>query len=159
MFKKQEPMQYFRQEENYIGDEKPIIMVDKTDGESDAVIDISDPSQTDTNDGMKEIISQPLNNNTAQPASGGDLIGDEWLNSSEIVSDNARALSESAINQVRQAIRDRGIVAGGINIGRGDITIEQIVRESVRPYLKSWVDHNLESIVKEVMRREMARFG
>ncbi|MDI9313575.1 MAG: DUF2497 domain-containing protein [Hydrotalea sp.] len=161
---KNQAPQYFRREENYIGDDKPIILVDGPGNEMDSVIDISDrmpqprATDNDADNCVKEII-------TATRASGQnydqDLIGDEWLNGSNIVSDRARAVSEDAINQVRQAIQDRRLGNGvvGVAMGRGGVTIEQIVRESVRPYLKTWVDHNLETIVKEVMRRELARLG
>ena len=152
--------QYFRQEENYMGEEKPIILVDSPGNEMDSVVDISDRAphpramdmtREDEKDNTKEIITMPSQ----------ELIGDEWLNGSSIVSDHARSMSEAAINQVRQAIRDRGMGGdvAGVAMGRGSVTIEQIVRESVRPYLKTWVDHNLETIVKEVMRRELARLG
>ncbi len=162
--------QYFRQEANYAGDEKPIILVDGPDGDMDSVIDISgkgsaSPSNYATandarrdNDAAREIISLPVND----PSQGEEVIGDEWLNSSEIVASNVRAASRAAINQFRQAVRDKamnGSGASAVNMGRGHVTIEEVVRESVRPYLKTWVDHNLESIVKEVMRRELARLG
>ncbi len=161
--------QYFRQEANYAGDEKPIILVDGPDGNMDSVIDISGQGVHShdgygakgarrDNDATREIISLPVND----PSQGEEIIGDEWLNGSEIIASNVRAASHAAINQFRQAVRDKAMNrAGGnaVNIGRGHVTIEEVVRESVRPYLKTWVDHNLESIVKEVMRRELARLG
>ena len=158
---KNQTKQYFRREENYVGDEKPIILVDSPGNQMDSVIDISDraPQPRTINmmrddqayNSLKEIITAP----------GEELIGDEWLSGSDIIGDKTRAMSEQAISQVRQAIHDRGLgnSLGGVAMGQGGVTIEQIVRESVRPYLKTWVDHNLETIVKEVMRRELARLG
>ena len=44
-----------------------------------------------------------------------------------------------------------------VAISRGGPTIEDIVREELRPMLKSWLDANLSSIVERVVRAEIDR--
>jgi cell pole-organizing protein PopZ len=39
----------------------------------------------------------------------------------------------------------------------GSITIEDIVREEIRPLLKSWLDSHLPSLVERVVRAEIER--
>ena len=41
-------------------------------------------------------------------------------------------------------------------IGDGTLTIEAIVRESVKPYLKEWLDVNLPAIVERIVKKEVA---
>lgn len=41
-------------------------------------------------------------------------------------------------------------------IGDGALTIEAIVRESVKPYLKEWLDVNLPAIVERIVKKEVA---
>ena len=36
------------------------------------------------------------------------------------------------------------------------LTIETIVRETLKPYLKEWLDANLPDIVERVVRKEVA---
>ncbi|MDE2238783.1 MAG: DUF2497 domain-containing protein [Rhodospirillales bacterium] len=43
------------------------------------------------------------------------------------------------------------------SVGRGGITIEDIVREEVKPVLKAWLDTHLPSLVERVVRAEINR--
>ena len=43
-----------------------------------------------------------------------------------------------------------------LNLGNGALTIEAIVRETIKPYLKEWLDTNLPEIVERVVRKEVA---
>lgn len=42
------------------------------------------------------------------------------------------------------------------NLGNGSLTIEAIVRESVKPYLKEWLDAHLPEIVERIVKKEVA---
>jgi cell pole-organizing protein PopZ len=44
-----------------------------------------------------------------------------------------------------------------ISVSRGGITIEDIVREEIRPVLKAWFDTHLPSLVERIVRAEVAR--
>lgn len=43
-----------------------------------------------------------------------------------------------------------------LNLGNGALTIEAIVRETLKPYLKEWLDAHLPDIVERVVRKEVA---
>ncbi len=43
-----------------------------------------------------------------------------------------------------------------LHLGKGDMTIEAIVRETLKPYLKEWLDVNLPDIVERVVKKEIA---
>jgi len=42
-------------------------------------------------------------------------------------------------------------------IGRGDKTLEDIVRELLRPLLQAWLDENLPAMVERLVQKEIAR--
>lgn len=43
-----------------------------------------------------------------------------------------------------------------LEMGNGALTIETIVRETLKPYLKEWLDVNLPDIVERVVKKEIA---
>jgi len=43
-----------------------------------------------------------------------------------------------------------------LDLGNGTLTIEAIVRETLKPYLKEWLDAHLPDIVERVVRKEVA---
>ena len=43
-----------------------------------------------------------------------------------------------------------------LDLGNGALTIEMIVRETLKPYLKEWLDAHLPDIVERVVRKEVA---
>ena len=53
------------------------------------------------------------------------------------------------------AARDRG--GPETPIGRGDKTLEDIVRELLRPLLQTWLDENLPALVERLVQKEIAR--
>ncbi len=44
-----------------------------------------------------------------------------------------------------------------VQIGRPGVTIEDLVREEVKPVLKAWLDSHLPSLVERVVRAEIGR--
>ena len=42
------------------------------------------------------------------------------------------------------------------DLGNGTLTIEAIMRESVKPYLKEWLDAHLPEIVERIVKKEVA---
>ncbi len=42
-------------------------------------------------------------------------------------------------------------------VGRGDVTLEQIVYEIVRPMIREWLDDNLPTMVERMVKREIER--
>ena len=67
------------------------------------------------------------------------------------------AVSEAAASAFARlnAARDRG--GPETAIGRGDKTLEDIVRELLRPLLQAWLDQNLPGLVERLVQKEIAR--
>ncbi len=42
-------------------------------------------------------------------------------------------------------------------LGEGSLTIEDIVREELRPILQSWLDENLPGMVERLVQKEIKR--
>jgi hypothetical protein len=53
------------------------------------------------------------------------------------------------------AARDRA--GPEMPIGRGDKTLEDVVRELLRPLLQAWLDENLPTLVEGLVQKEIAR--
>ena len=78
------------------------------------------------------------------PASArGDLVAPE----------TAAAVASSVGGLLRTLIAEREQVA----VHRGGPTIEDMVREEIRPLLKQWLDVNLQSLVERLVRTEIER--
>ncbi|HQT61655.1 MAG TPA: DUF2497 domain-containing protein [Acidiphilium sp.] len=45
----------------------------------------------------------------------------------------------------------------GLSLGRGDITVEDLVRAELRPMLKAWLDEHLPNVVERIVRSEIER--
>jgi uncharacterized protein len=67
------------------------------------------------------------------------------------------AVSEAAASAFARlnAARDRS--GPETPIGRGDKTLEDIVRELLRPLLQAWLDENLPPLVERLVQKEIAR--
>jgi cell pole-organizing protein PopZ len=71
----------------------------------------------------------------------------------ELVAPAAAAAAAAAVGQlVRAVTQERGSA-----ISRGGPTIEDVVREEVRPMLKEWLDNHLPGIVERAVRAEIER--
>jgi len=44
-----------------------------------------------------------------------------------------------------------------ILLGQGGITLEQMIREELRPLLKAWLDANLPPLVERLVKAELER--
>ena len=71
----------------------------------------------------------------------------------ELVAPAAAAAAAASVGQlVRAVTQERGSA-----ISRGGPTIEDVVREEVRPMLKEWLDKHLPGIVERAVRAEIER--
>jgi len=71
----------------------------------------------------------------------------------ELVAPAAAAAAAASVGQlVRAVTQERGSA-----ISRGGPTIEDVVREEVRPMLKEWLDNHLPGIVERAVRAEIER--
>jgi len=72
-----------------------------------------------------------------------------------IVSDATAAATANVFTQFAGAVSSaKGIPLGGV--GR---TLEELVKELLRPMLKDWLDRNLEAIVNRAVEREMSKLA
>jgi cell pole-organizing protein PopZ len=53
--------------------------------------------------------------------------------------------------------RRQGITDASLLLGNGAVTLEEIVREELRPLLKAWLDQNLPAMVERLVQREIRR--
>ena len=67
----------------------------------------------------------------------------------------------SSLHQLNKTVRDNAPVNAatpGPTLGGGsDKTIEDMVKEMLRPMLKNWLDHNLPPMVQAIVDREISR--
>jgi uncharacterized protein len=73
-----------------------------------------------------------------------------------------RILSEAASRSAAAAFsrlgeRPVGRAASELPVGGANLTLEDIVRDTLRPLLQSWLDDHLPAIVERLVREEIAR--
>jgi cell pole-organizing protein PopZ len=71
-----------------------------------------------------------------------------------LISTASAAASVAALSQLVQRPRDR---TSELPMGTVDRTLEDLIRELVRPLLKSWLDENLPLLVERLVRDEIGR--
>ncbi len=71
-----------------------------------------------------------------------------------LVAPEAQAAAAGSVSElVRTLVQERNTVA----VYRGGPTIEDLVREEIRPLLKTWLDSNLPPLVERLVRAEIER--
>jgi cell pole-organizing protein PopZ len=85
------------------------------------------------------------------PASASASVSDDQLVSSRAASAAAGALAGLA------AASRKPEGSGGLALGNGATTLEEIVRSEMRPILKAWLDENLPPLVERLVQREIKR--
>lgn len=65
-------------------------------------------------------------------------------------------VTNKVVNSVGSLLRNLG-AERAVSIGRPGITLEDIVREELKPTLKAWLDTNLPELVERVVRTEINR--
>lgn len=75
------------------------------------------------------------------------------MDTSDLIGMSTAAASTAALSELSNALaRDRGV-----GVGRAGITLEEIVRDSLRPYLKEWLDHNLPYLIERLVKAEIEK--
>jgi cell pole-organizing protein PopZ len=70
-----------------------------------------------------------------------------------VAPETAAAATASVSSLLRTLVAERE----NIPVYRGGPTIEDLVREEIRPVLKQWLDTNLPSMVERLVRQEIER--
>jgi cell pole-organizing protein PopZ len=122
---------------------------------SESTLDSGDiPSQADTGDYLPAdvLALTPFVESPTQPVKENNM-EDQVQAPGGLVSEAAAQDIASKIGSlVRSVTAERAV-----GVGRPGMTLEDIVREEIRPVLKSWLDTNLPSLVERVVRAEIGR--
>lgn len=73
-----------------------------------------------------------------------------------IVSPNPAAASSAAFAGMSQRLRER---KNEMYLGNGAITLEELVRELLKPMLREWLDENLPPLVERLVHEEIKRIA
>jgi uncharacterized protein len=71
-----------------------------------------------------------------------------------LISDASAQASVAALSQLAKRPRDR---SGELALGNAERTLEDMVRELIRPMLKTWLDENFPQLVERLVRDEIGR--
>ncbi|HVJ51356.1 MAG TPA: DUF2497 domain-containing protein [Aliidongia sp.] len=74
-----------------------------------------------------------------------------------LVSPRPAAASSAAFASMTSRLRERR--GGETYLGNGSITLEELVRDMLRPMLQEWLDANLPSVVERLVREEVERIA
>jgi cell pole-organizing protein PopZ len=80
-----------------------------------------------------------------------------------LVGSSVAGAATSAFDRLNQVVEERKAApaaappAPAIPLGAGGKTIEDLVKEMLRPMLKDWIDRSLPPMVEELVEREIAR--
>ena len=87
--------------------------------------------------------------------------GSEHSGAPPLAEADAADAAIATLRQLNNAVRDNAPVNAatpGPALGGGsDKTIEDMVKEMLRPMLKNWLDHNLPPMVQAIVEREISR--
>jgi hypothetical protein len=87
---------------------------------------------------------------SAAPAMGDGLIGGSVAAAAAASFAALRAAARGPAEEARPAAAD-------VLLGNGAVTLEQIVREELRPLLRTWLDTNLPPLVERLVKAELER--
>ena len=78
-----------------------------------------------------------------------------------LVGANVAGVASSALDRLNQAVQESGPPPVAPNpgpaVGASGKTIEDMVKEMLRPMLKEWLDRNLPPMVERIVEREIVR--
>lgn len=74
-----------------------------------------------------------------------------------LVSAAAAAAATSTFAQLARSMAQEPSAAGNMPLGASNRTLEDLVKEMLRPMLKDWLDRNLPQMVEHMVRRELDR--
>ena len=73
-----------------------------------------------------------------------------------LISKSAARSSESSLSALAAAVTSE---RNGVAVGMGDRTLEDLVKEVMRPMIKEWLDANLPGLVEHLVGREIDRLS
>ncbi|HWK45590.1 MAG TPA: DUF2497 domain-containing protein [Stellaceae bacterium] len=79
----------------------------------------------------------------------------DFTESERLISDETAAASTASFAEIANRMRERR--SGDLELGNGAATIEEIVRQMLKPMLAEWLDDHLPSMVERLVREEIKR--
>ncbi len=115
-------------------------------GEEEVVLeDAGEEAPSDEQPEQPEPDEEPAE---AEPASPGD--------EESIISAAAAAAASGTFAELAKAMDREPETVGNLALGSGN-SLDDLVKEMVRPMLKEWLDQNLPALVKHLVRKEIQR--
>lgn len=74
-----------------------------------------------------------------------------------LLSETAAQASASALSGLSSMMNDGSHAIASFPIGEGTRTLESMVLELIKPYLKSWLDANLPTLVEKIVQKEIRK--
>ena len=71
----------------------------------------------------------------------------------QLVGEHAEQTTRQSLGSLRTVMREQR----ALTTHRGGPSIEDVVREEIRPLLREWLDQNLPALVEQLVRSEIAR--
>ncbi len=89
---------------------------------------------------------------TPAPTLSDDSVAEPADEDAAVASEQTASAASAAFSQLDDVLRH-----GHLDLGDGQRTLEDIVREVLRPILKQWVDENLPGLVERIVAHEIER--
>ena len=117
---------------------------------------VGDDTQTsDEHAGKAEIAMENLKNDSVEFSSDKDMSGSTLEEG--LVSAAAASAATATFAQLARTMAQEPSANGSMPLGSANRTLEDLVKEMVRPMLKDWLDRNLPQMVEHMVRRELER--
>jgi len=153
--------------EDAMADAEPAAVEDGTDAstgaadEGDDILELTEPAEdgegahAEPEPEPEPVFEEPEPEAESEPEDGVDAGSPEEQQSDAL--DDDRIVSEEAEQLAGASFAElSAMLVGGYD---GANTLEGLVREMLKPMLKSWLDENLPRIVEDMVEREVARIA
>jgi cell pole-organizing protein PopZ len=126
------------------------VAAEAAEDEADAAIDLVDGGGPDLTDDPAPFAIEP----DPRP----DDPDDDWDNDRNIITDSAATAASAALAELAGALgenRPRTDAGAALSLGGSNRTVEDLVREMLRPMLREWLAANLPDLVQRLVRKEI----
>lgn len=91
------------------------------------------------------------------PAAAGPISSSTQADIDSLLEAPAAMAAATALSALARTAPPPGALPGATPIGNGAITLEELVRQELRPLLRDWLNANLPGVVEAAVAREMER--
>ena len=138
---------------------KPVAAEPTSAGADDAPAAVSEPVVGDLDDDILELTDVVEEDVASEPEPEPEPLPEpeppveSVVEDRKLVSDEVEQVSAATISGLTAAL------AASARVGDGNKTLEQLVKELLRPILKDWLDTNLPGMVERIVREEVERIA